>query len=174
MGADVSPNLGLMHYNYCSYIQVLLSHLMYPFTYSTPANSFALRRCRTSRCYSFHNESQPPSPVKFAGLINLSIDPLIGFKVVFDWEMSYTVTIPTRLYKMHIIGDENFRSGTPFTNMDYMITSSNESISALLVICAGNSPVFGVFPSKRPVMRIFDVSFDLRLSKRLSKQWWGW
>ena len=27
---------------------------------------------------------------------------------------------------------------------------------------------------QRPVMQSFDVFFDLILSKRLSKQWWGW
>ena len=27
---------------------------------------------------------------------------------------------------------------------------------------------------QRPVTRNFDVFFDLRLNKRLSKQWWGW
>ena len=30
------------------------------------------------------------------------------------------------------------------------------------------------FPAQRPVTRSFDVFFDLRLNKRLSKQWWGW
>ena len=30
------------------------------------------------------------------------------------------------------------------------------------------------FPSQRPVTRSFDVFFDLRLNKRLSKQPWGW
>ena len=49
-----------------------------------------------------------------------------------------------------------------------------ETFSALLVICAGNSPVIGEFPAQRPVTRSFDVFFDLRLSKRLSKQSWGW
>ena len=49
-----------------------------------------------------------------------------------------------------------------------------ETFSALLAICAGNSPVPGEFPTKRPVTRSFDVLFDLRLNKRLSKQWWGW
>ena len=29
-------------------------------------------------------------------------------------------------------------------------------------------------PPQRPVTRSFDVFFDLRLDKRLSKQWWGW
>ena len=49
-----------------------------------------------------------------------------------------------------------------------------ETFSALLAICAGNLPVPGEFPAQRPVTRSFDVFFDLRLTKRLSKQSWGW
>ena len=49
-----------------------------------------------------------------------------------------------------------------------------ETFSALLAICAGNSPVTGEFPAQRPVTRSFDVFFDLRLNQRLSKQSWGW
>ena len=49
-----------------------------------------------------------------------------------------------------------------------------ENFSALLAICAGDSPVTGEFPTQRPVTRSFDVFFDLRPNKRLSKQWWGW
>ena len=37
-----------------------------------------------------------------------------------------------------------------------------ETFSVLLAICAGNSPVS------------FDVFLDLRVNKRLSKQFWGW
>ena len=48
------------------------------------------------------------------------------------------------------------------------------TFSALLAICAGNSPVTGEFPAQRPVTRSFDVFSDLRLNKRLSKQSWGW
>ena len=55
-----------------------------------------------------------------------------------------------------------------------MMTSSNGNIYALLAICAGNSPVPGEFPTQRPVTRIFNVYFDLRPNKRLSKQSWGW
>ena len=44
-----------------------------------------------------------------------------------------------------------------------------ETFSALLAFCVGNSPV-----SQRPVTRSFDVFFDLRPNKRLSKQSWGW
>ena len=40
-----------------------------------------------------------------------------------------------------------------------------ETFSALLAICAGNSPVPGEFPAQMPVTRSFDVFFDLRLNK---------
>ena len=49
-----------------------------------------------------------------------------------------------------------------------------ESFSALLAICAGNSPVPGEFPAQRPVTRSFDLFFHLCPNKRLSKQSWGW
>ena len=49
-----------------------------------------------------------------------------------------------------------------------------ETCSALLAICAGNSPVPGEFPSQRPVTRSFDVFFDLRVNKGFSKQSRGW
>ena len=42
--------------------------------------------------------------------------------------------------------------------------------AALLALCAGNSPVTDEFPAQRPVTRGFDVFFDLRVNKRLSKQ----
>ena len=50
-----------------------------------------------------------------------------------------------------------------------------ETFSALLAICAGNSPVSGEVPAQRPMTRSFEVFFDLRLNKRLSKtivSWW--
>ena len=45
-----------------------------------------------------------------------------------------------------------------------------ETFSALLAFCAWNSPVPGEFHAQRPVTQSFDVIFDLRLNKRLSKQ----
>ena len=38
-----------------------------------------------------------------------------------------------------------------------------ETCSALLAICAGNSPAASEFPAQRPVTRSFDVLFDLLL-----------
>ena len=49
-----------------------------------------------------------------------------------------------------------------------------ETYSVLLAICAGNSSVTGEFPAQRPMKRSFDVFFDLRLNKQLSKQSRGW
>ena len=43
-----------------------------------------------------------------------------------------------------------------------------------MAISAGNSPVTGEFLAQRPGTRSFDVFFDLRLNKPLSKQWRGW
>ena len=38
----------------------------------------------------------------------------------------------------------------------------------------GDSPVPGEFPAQRPVTRSLMFFFDLRLNKRLGKQWWCW
>ena len=50
-----------------------------------------------------------------------------------------------------------------------------ETFSTLLALCEGK-PVFnGVSPHKRPMTRSIDVSFEVRLYKRLScKQWSCW
>ena len=58
----------------------------------------------------------------------------------------------------------------------HMMTSSNGNISRVAVtgpLC-GEFTGPGEFPAQRPMTRSFDVFFDLRLNKRLSKQSWGW
>ena len=49
-----------------------------------------------------------------------------------------------------------------------MMTSSNGNIFRV------TGHLNGEFPAQRPVTRSFDVFFDLRPNKQLSKQWWGW
>ena len=49
-----------------------------------------------------------------------------------------------------------------------------QTFSAILALCAGNSPFTGEFPAQRPVTRSFGVFFNLRLNKGLSKQSRGW
>ena len=74
--------------------------------------------------------------------------------------------------------DSNFIKHIPQGPIDKHLDSwwrhQMETFSALLAICAGNSPASGEFPAQRPVTRSFNVFFDLRLNKRLSKQSWGW
>ena len=56
-------------------------------------------------------------------------------------------------------------------NLGIMMTSSNPGNMILRVtdhLCGE------WFPAQRPVTRSFDVFYDLRLNKRLSKQSWGW
>ena len=49
-----------------------------------------------------------------------------------------------------------------------MMTSSNGNFFRV------TGYLWGEFPTQRPVTRSFDVYFDLRPDKRLSKQLWGW
>ena len=49
-----------------------------------------------------------------------------------------------------------------------------ETYSALLAICAENSPVTGEFTAQWPVVPSLNVFFDLRLNELFSKQSWGW
>ena len=55
-----------------------------------------------------------------------------------------------------------------------MMTSSNGNIFRVTGPLCGEFTGPGEFPTQRPVSRSFDVFFDLRLNKRLSKQPWGW
>ena len=55
-----------------------------------------------------------------------------------------------------------------------MMTSSNGNIFRVTGPLCGEFTGPGEFPPQRPVTRSFDVFFDLRLNKRLSKQPLGW
>ena len=55
-----------------------------------------------------------------------------------------------------------------------MMTSSNGNIFCVTGPLCGEFTGPGEFPTQRPVTRSFDVSFDLRLNKWLSKQPQGW
>ena len=57
---------------------------------------------------------------------------------------------------------------------NYMMTSSNGNISRVTGPLCGEFTGPGEFPAQRPVTRSFDIFFDLRLNKRLTKQPWSW
>ena len=113
-----------------------------------------------------------------------------GIKLPASWLFVYIMFVPTeKVPKLGITGP--FCKTTPperASNAELpLMTSSNgnsltivysnfqskHQSSALLANCAGNSPVPGEFPIKRPVTRSFDVYFDLRPNKSLSKHLWG-
>ena len=56
----------------------------------------------------------------------------------------------------------------------FMMMSSNGNIFSITVPLCGEFTGHRWIPSQRPVTQSFDVYFDLRLNKRLSKQLWGW
>ena len=55
-----------------------------------------------------------------------------------------------------------------------MMASSNGNIFRVTGHLCREFTGPGEFPVQRPVARSFDVFFDLRPNKPLSKQWWGW
>ena len=73
-----------------------------------------------------------------------------------------------------VVSNAALRPSSSSAAIDIWRRHQMETFSALLGIGAGNSPVTGEFPAQRPVTRSFDVFFDLRQNKRLSKQSWGW
>ena len=93
--------------------------------------------------------------------------------------LSYRLEAETRILHVDIICNQHCykpKLGTGSRNFSWWCHRMR-AFSALLAICAGNSPVTGAFRAQRPVTRSFDVIFDLhlniRLSKRYSKQPWG-
>ena len=60
------------------------------------------------------------------------------------------------------------------STFSYTLVWWRHLFSVSLSLCAGNSPGIGEFFSQRPATRSFDVCFDLRMNKRLSKQWRNW
>ena len=56
----------------------------------------------------------------------------------------------------------------------FIMTSSNGNIFRVSGPLCGEFTGPGDFPTQGPVTRSFDVFFDLRLNKPLSKQSWGW
>ena len=101
--------------------------------------------------------------------------------VPHPWLWSWDRTNPEKLDQCHDYwcpgSLRSIRGRISTTYAISMMTSSNRTFSALLAFCAVNSPITGDFPSQRPVTRSFDVFFDLRLNKCLSKQsrrrWFG-
>ena len=81
-----------------------------------------------------------------------------------------------RLSMLRCISSTSYTRHTSFSCIMFCLSDIHDDvIKWKLALCTGNSPVPGEFPTQRPVARgAFDIYFDLRLNKRLSKQSWGW
>ena len=106
-----------------------------------------------------------PSQVKGSGIPSKS-----------SFTQSFSTILAHRRKPLYC-GHPHFGGGRSFTLgnkersivINSMMTSSNGTFSALLALCELNSPVIGEFPEQKQLTRSFDVFFDLRLNKRLSK-----
>ena len=112
--------------------------------------------------------SWPPSPVVKArlpayGIHNKIYTPFVLIDAWFGFHNSSYIHLPMSLRVVDLAF--SCRPQCPWWRHQM------KTFSALLAFCAA---VAGEFPAQRPVMRSFDVFFDLRLHKRLSKQSWGW
>ena len=84
-------------------------------------------------------------------------------EALFCVRLNHDHQIPTRFSRTR-------RKSCPVYSSESRWRHQREAFSVLLALCERNPPVTGGFPSKRPATWSFDVFFDLRLNKRLSKQ----
>ena len=94
-------------------------------------------------------------------ILSKIIKPCLSLKTFRHWPLHFEIE--------QILPQYYYRNGSQSWWRHQM-----EPFSALLAICAGNSPVTGESPAQRPVTRSFGVFFDLHLIKRLGKHSRGW
>ena len=104
---------------------------------------------------SNHNHTPNTSPLRcFRILSGVTESPLFNLSLIYIFDFTY--------YPLYPLNDI------------HMMTSSNGNIFRVTSPLCGEFTGPGEFPAQRPVTRSFDVFFDLRLNKRLSKQPRGW
>ena len=97
-----------------------------------------------------------------------------SFDVFFDLRLNKRLSKQSWGWLFWTLLGPLWRHSNVLRKIDNMMTSWNEKKFRVTGHLCGNSPVTGELPSQRPVTRSFDVFFDLRINKRLSKQSWGW
>ena len=100
-----------------------------------------------------------------------------GVKNLFIWQMTPHISLLEEGLPLYF--GKNYTTVTIYKTVWYccslsMMTSSNGNIFRVTGPLCGEFTGPGEFPTQRPVTRSFDVFFDLRLNKRLSKQPWSW
>ena len=92
-------------------------------------------------------------------------------RIWITMEKSFVKWTPVHQWPVNLLG---IVSGVVRFTDHSMMTSSNGNIYRVTGPLCGEFTGPGEFPAQKPVTRSFDVFFDLRPNKRLSKQPWGW
>ena len=91
--------------------------------------------------------------------------------IAIDYVLNITILVRVTLVVLGYSGKlGQHPTTTKHNKTSTWLRHQMETFSVLLDFRAGNSPVTDEFPTQRPVTRSFDIFFDLRLIKLLSKQ----
>ena len=123
-------------------------------------------QCRYNHWYFSLNES---SSLKF--LTSHNVIPLLGFilkknsTIHTSWTLCFILS--NQMVNIYRAGSDYSRYTRSVKWLHMMPSWNGNNFRVTGHLC-------GDFPTQRPVTRGFDIFFDLRLNKKLSKQWWGW
>ena len=101
------------------------------------------------------------------GIWNVHLNRYTKILIYIDTHEFYTTLAFYEILDLKIVSVLKTPSGLVVLK-HYIMTSSNGNIFSV------TGHLCGEFTGHRPVTRSFDVFFDLRLNKPLSKQSWGW
>ena len=110
--------------------------------------------------------------LSIAYLYDLKFWNLIHYKIIYFWQFRLIIS-GTIFSKILIVAALYLAMKTRY-GLSHDDVIKWKHFPRYWPFVQGNSLVPGEFPTQRPVTRSFDVFFDLRLNKRLSKQSWGW
>ena len=109
-----------------------------------------------------------------------TVEQIIETPVIWDatplimTSLSRVINSPTFIRAASLTFDCHSSTEVTLKGMINMMTSSNGNIFHVTGPLCGEFTGPGEFPTQRPVTRSFDVFFDVRLIKRLSKHSRGW
>ena len=95
--------------------------------------------------------------------------PMITLFDMGKWYLTISTACITRVQKP-LISNATWKNGYVMRRNKTWWRHQMETFAALLALCTENPPVTAGFFSHSSVARSFDVSFDRRLNKRLTKE----
>ena len=149
--------------------------------HATPFGRSSLGTCK---CVKFNNVEAGPwyfvENIFYAqNILNFfwrKVNITLHFKILFNIASGMVIKVSNRIRRKRSTKRKQKPGVRLNTTMpsSHMMTSSNGNIFRVTGPLCGEFTGPGEFPTQRPVTQSFDVFFDLRLNKRLSKQPWGW